>query len=78
MANSNLVGKKTSPNKHGKTQKIESPFAYGKDGIRFSNAMVYGTIDRSLERKKEKLRIRKIKSKKAKINYETINLNARS
>lgn len=56
---------------------IESPFIYGADS-RYTNAMVYGTIDRSLDRKKEKLRIRKVRNKKAKVNYETVNLNARS
>ena len=75
--NGSRTGKKTSPHKHGKTQKIESPFIYGKEGSRFSNAMVYGTIDRSLDRKKEKLRIRKIKKSKA-VKYDTINLNVRS
>ena len=75
--NGGLVGKRTSPSKHGKTQKIESPFIYGADS-RYSNAMVYGTIDRSLDRKKEKLRIRKVRNKKSKVNYETIDLHVRS
>jgi len=77
VPNDSLTGKKTSPNKHGKTQMIQSPFIYDKDGSRFTNAMVYGTIDRSEGRKKEKLRIRKIKLKKAK-NYNTVHLNCRS
>ena len=77
MNGGGLVGKRTSPSKHGKTQMIESPFIYGADS-RYTNAMVYGTIDRSLDRKKEKLRIRKVRNKKAKVNYETVNLNARS
>ena len=39
--------------------------------------MVYGTIDRSEGKKKEKIRIRKIKKAK-KATYDTVNLNLRS